>query len=263
MPDSAFDPKELARGIIVELEHTSDFVVAKDIAKDHLVEDAAYYDKLATIYVEAEPVLEENPCACEEKPALEENLANLGARHVVEEAKTARVQICNASYCKTGEFLVRGERVEFVSVEQVRRVGRHKRDAEKMPSDILMPRGYVAAHDATGRLLSKCDIYIVKWHRTGTRTTPNGAKRMDENALRVFHDYYGNNAVPVSGKIDVPRGRFKQIARVQFIRYSREGFTIPFEHEFDPPQHLSATSNAWRVPLPEGCLIDSRGFVRP
>ena len=42
-PDSKFDPKELSTGADVELEHTSDKDAAKEIAKDHLHEDPAYY----------------------------------------------------------------------------------------------------------------------------------------------------------------------------------------------------------------------------
>jgi hypothetical protein len=46
VPDSQFDPKELALGIKTELEHTNDPGIAKNIARDHLVEDAHYYTKL-------------------------------------------------------------------------------------------------------------------------------------------------------------------------------------------------------------------------
>lgn len=49
MPDSAFDKKALAKGIKVELEHTSSREIAKEIAKDHLYEDPKYYDKLEKI----------------------------------------------------------------------------------------------------------------------------------------------------------------------------------------------------------------------
>ena len=52
-PDSSFDPIELLRGIKVEFEHTSNFDIAKEIAKDHLVEDKKYYQKLEK--------MEENP----------------------------------------------------------------------------------------------------------------------------------------------------------------------------------------------------------
>lgn len=46
-PDSAFDPKELARGMKVEMEHTDDPKKAKEITKDHLTEKSDYYSMLA------------------------------------------------------------------------------------------------------------------------------------------------------------------------------------------------------------------------
>jgi hypothetical protein len=44
-----FDPKALAKGIKVEMEHTNDKHIATEIAMDHLTEDPKYYDKLETI----------------------------------------------------------------------------------------------------------------------------------------------------------------------------------------------------------------------
>ena len=40
------DPKELAMGIEVEMEHTNDKEKAKHIALQHLAEDPHYYSKL-------------------------------------------------------------------------------------------------------------------------------------------------------------------------------------------------------------------------
>lgn len=48
-PDSDFPKDQLAKGVKVEAEHTSDPKKAKEVAKDHLVEDKKYYDKLQTI----------------------------------------------------------------------------------------------------------------------------------------------------------------------------------------------------------------------
>ena len=48
-PDSDFDHEQLAKGIKVEMEHTDDKDLAKEIAKDHLTEDKEYYTKLKTI----------------------------------------------------------------------------------------------------------------------------------------------------------------------------------------------------------------------
>lgn len=46
MPDWKFDPDQLWRGTKHEMEHTNDPEVAEEVAKDHLVEDSDYYDKL-------------------------------------------------------------------------------------------------------------------------------------------------------------------------------------------------------------------------
>lgn len=46
-PDSDFDPAQLARGMKVEMEHTNNKAIAREIAKDHLTEDPEYYVKLA------------------------------------------------------------------------------------------------------------------------------------------------------------------------------------------------------------------------
>lgn len=45
-PDSMFDKKQLEIGIKVEMEHTKDRRIAKEIAKDHLVEFKDYYKEL-------------------------------------------------------------------------------------------------------------------------------------------------------------------------------------------------------------------------
>jgi len=45
-PDE-FNPLELRKGTAVEMEHTSDPDIAREIAMDHLTEDPAYYKKLA------------------------------------------------------------------------------------------------------------------------------------------------------------------------------------------------------------------------
>lgn len=46
------DKTELAQGIKVELEHTNDRRIAREIACDHLTEDGRYYSKLATIHLD-------------------------------------------------------------------------------------------------------------------------------------------------------------------------------------------------------------------
>lgn len=46
LPDSMFEKEQLEKGVLVELEHTNDHHLAKEIAKDHLTELDDYYDRL-------------------------------------------------------------------------------------------------------------------------------------------------------------------------------------------------------------------------
>jgi hypothetical protein len=43
---SAFDPKEVEMGLLVEMEHTADKDIAREIVTDHLSENPQYYSSL-------------------------------------------------------------------------------------------------------------------------------------------------------------------------------------------------------------------------
>jgi hypothetical protein len=47
-----FDPADLKVGTKVEMEHTTNRQIAKQIAEHHLLEDPLYYQKLATIHLD-------------------------------------------------------------------------------------------------------------------------------------------------------------------------------------------------------------------
>lgn len=47
MQPSDFDARELAKGALHETEHTDNFLIAVEIAMDHLAEDPRYYSKTA------------------------------------------------------------------------------------------------------------------------------------------------------------------------------------------------------------------------
>lgn len=55
--DSKFSKKELAEGVKHEHEHTDNDQIAKEIAKDHLQEDSAYYEKVKVIEKDAASTL--------------------------------------------------------------------------------------------------------------------------------------------------------------------------------------------------------------
>lgn len=177
-------------------------------------------------------------------------------------ARVAVAKFCEDGSCSKGEILVRGDRVSFVSTEQVRRVGRHKLDADKMPSDVVLPNDFVLVQDPTGELLSPCDVYVVRWHRQQTQKghTNNSALR------KHARDYFGSRTPLQVGFVDIPESPWQRVATVQFIRYRRAGeLQGMYEHEYEPRVSLfdSQKPLAWRLPLPEGCVINAHGFVKP
>lgn len=52
-PDDKFDKHQLQLGIKIEMEHTDDPLMAKEIAKDHLFEIKDYYSRLIKMEREA------------------------------------------------------------------------------------------------------------------------------------------------------------------------------------------------------------------
>jgi Protein of unknown function (DUF5661) len=54
VPDEEFDPEELQKGIEVEMEHVNNPMIAKLIAKDHLMEIPDYYNRLEDLEQEGQ-----------------------------------------------------------------------------------------------------------------------------------------------------------------------------------------------------------------
>ena len=157
---------------------------------------------------------------------------------------------------------MRGDRISFVSVEQVKKVGRHKLDADKMPADVVLPEDFVLVHDTAGSLLNRCELFIVRWHKGGTDLAPNRTSR----ALADAREYFGRDVPLQMGEVDVPKGPWHRVAKVAFIRYRRAGNSGGmYEHEYDTPVFLLDTTKplAWKLALPDRCVVDARGFVRP
>ena len=187
-----------------------------------------------------------------------------------------------ATFCddnKCTELLVRGDKVSFVSLEMADSLGCHEpacdlhlRD-DKMPSDIdMISRSFVLVHDTEAAVLPRCQLYVLRWRGGKTRdaSTPPSA----------VAEYFGNER-PKHGAVEIPEGPWKKVCKVRFIRYTRYGVGvdpndrtnvvmrpgshIDYEHGFDPCAILSVCKKplAWRLSLPNSCVINSHGFVSP
>lgn len=177
-------------------------------------------------------------------------------------ARVAQTEVCDSKTCWQGHLLVRGDKISFVSTEQVKEVGYHALDPDAMPADIELPGNYVLVHDTAGELLNRCDLYVVRWYPDSGRSVH---KNLASKALRDARAYFGDGSTIKLGSVDIPEGPWKREAKVKCIRYRRHGYDKLFEHTYDTPVDLFTTDSplAWRVSLPAGCIVDERGFVRP
>jgi hypothetical protein len=171
----------------------------------------------------------------------------------------ALANTCGPRAC--GQMLVRGDRISFVSTEQVRRVGAHELNDKKMPSDLVCPPSYVLVGDPSGTMFDNCHFYVVKWSQSRAKRSniePEAKERADE--------YFGSTRGLQVGSVDIPKGPWQRVAKVKYIRYRRFGeHAGNYEHTWEFPVTLQVSQNplAWRVPLPQGCVVDERGFVWP
>jgi hypothetical protein len=189
---------------------------------------------------------------------------------MTEAGRIAEATVCDSRGCYSSHFLVRGTRIEFLSTEALKKSGA-KRETKndlvywspRMPAaDVKLRSDYVLVHDTVGRLLSKCDLYVVRWRRKGSKEI---AKDILEDAREYFVNG-DNRQLPLSyGSVEIPEGPWHREARVALIRYRRPGFSRPFEHAYDPPvdMYYCESPLAWRLPLPSGCVVDSHGFRWP
>ena len=194
-------------------------------------------------------------------------------------ARIAQATACDTGGCYTGHLIVRGDQISFLSSEadaKYRRQGYTRQvkdgdvhwDPEMPDSDIdNLPASYVLVHDTSGHLLTKCDLYVVRWRsaNSGRINTSEIDQKLYADAKEYFVSPNGNELSIGHGSVEIPAGKWKRETRVKYIRYRRPGFPKTFEHDYDPDVELMYCTSPlmWRLPLPTGCVVDSRGFVWP
>lgn len=191
---------------------------------------------------------------------------NLAGPPDTTQMRGARVAVaCDEVQC--GHMLVRGDQIEFISVEQARRVGCSPTSCptalseSRMPSDIVLPPEFVLVHDTSGEVFDRCELHVVRWRSSRGARLQNLSGRALDDAV----EYFGGSQNFRMGSVELPKGPWRKVCDVQLVRYRRPGFKKGFEHLWDPPVVLSACERplAWKLSLPDRCVIDERGFVRP
>jgi len=142
---------------------------------------------------------------------------------------------------------------------------------------MIQPRGAMI-HDPSGRDWPKCSLLIVPVGRSRVR------KATDEEYEGAPKHYLGRDHNPKVVQVTFPSSstaEWKRIGELRRIDYVRGGTKAPggYKHHINKPRgvyrvtHLlrggdqpvvvSKLGSAYRLDLPNGCIIDDRGIVYP
>ena len=153
-------------------------------------------------------------------------------------------------------FLVKGDEVGFT------------RSGDGRKSSI--PESFLMLHDITRKHFRRCDFYIVEHVEL-----PDFPIVFDEQTVEEAQNYYGKAVKLAAAGIALPDASWKSVGVVDEITYRRhpsdpqpflsEKVGGRYYHPYKPAVALyeARPGHGWRASLPEGCIVNAHGFVRP
>lgn len=118
---------------------------------------------------------------------------------------------------------------------------------------LSLPKAYGMIHspDTTRR----CHVYFGPY-----KSTRKPVSKLPQIARAYFGDRYEGTIA----EVDIPEGSWRPVGRATVIFYDRPGEAGDYyRHEFAQPIPLSTNGKFHRLSLPEGCVVNDRGFVKP
>lgn len=125
---------------------------------------------------------------------------------------------------------------------------------------VVLPPKFGIIHDPEGVDLPKCNVYLGPYEISRKQATLTKAA-----AAYFGHSYRGRVA-----RVDVPKGPWNVVGSARVIFYERPGryqgrYFHPFYKKaaFPKPLLLRKCGAFFKLDLPDGCVVNDRGFVFP
>jgi hypothetical protein len=177
-----------------------------------------------------------------------ENPVSGRLRNFVEKGENEIVSAAAKAEKNGTPIVIRGDEVSFLEA------GTGK--------ETVLPDDFLVVQDVSGKILRTCDLYFLRNQGVSHKHVPLTAE-----ASESVEKWYGDGVSIDKYRVDLPNGDWQRVAKIDGIRYRREGdLAGPYEHPYDPPVVLfrsTGAAPAWRVVHPDGCIIDERGIVHP
>lgn len=131
---------------------------------------------------------------------------------------------------------------------------------------IVCPAEFVVVQDVSGSRKRACDFYICR--ASERRSIRADGRHVSDAAVDAAKRWYGGDGHVAGRTVNVPDGPWHREAQIDAIWYRRHavrGLGGRYEHSYSPsvPLYVSSRPKGWRVALPDGCIVDERGFVYP
>jgi hypothetical protein len=123
---------------------------------------------------------------------------------------------------------------------------------------VTLPAGHAMVHDPKGIDFPRCHIYFGPLQKTQKGT----------DLRREGRAYFGSSYPARVARIEVPDGAWHPVGHVIQIFYERPGkhkglYYHPFKTRLPQKLVLSKNGSMYRLTLPQGCIVNDRGFVYP
>ena len=129
---------------------------------------------------------------------------------------------------------------------------------------IDVPESWGLVHDVSGKILHRCDLFVAPYQIVNNEVSIKSAK-----VKKAAKAYFGvGEGDLLRGNVAIPTGPWHHIGNVSIIYYQRWGSKKKrglYHHDFEFPVKLyeQKDKNAYRLALPDACIINERGFVWP
>lgn len=139
--------------------------------------------------------------------------------------------------------------------------------------ELWLPGDWGLIHDPVGDCIPKCTLMIAPYRLSG-----NQARNVPQQMVDIATDYFGRDLPLDDADLVIPLGPWDRVGRVVRIYYDRYGHLKgPYQHPFKPVKPAVSLyrqrsaqvypgghrAKAFRLSLPDQCLITEHGFVWP
>lgn len=140
-------------------------------------------------------------------------------------------------------------------------------------STVEFPKSWGLVHDPSGVCIDRCEVLVCPY-----RTTNTACVELPPDIYDAAMDYWGKDYELKAGLVEIPRGPWDRVGRIVRVYYDRYGqLASPYQHPFKDVKEDTAilyrqkraqkfgrsSHKAYRISLPDGCVINAHGFVWP